>query len=186
VTDAALRSPPSSVKGITAISLRARLVFDSHDDVLLGVFSETDNGNTLHPAYLPPESILVEWVRRSIARHPQLETFKLVVEYNTFHDNFPIDERMLEFEYQEAKAHPSVYQPPPLTEKMDLRNQRAEADARQYRYTIYPAVVQACHDRLVKEAETTREQDALEEADVEEDLEADAEPIGAAPEDGAT
>jgi hypothetical protein len=157
LTDAALQPRESPATAITAISLKPRLVFDSSDDVTLGVFTKTSDSVILHSDYLPTRSILVEWVRRSKAKHPRLQTFKLVLVYITClgfnSDHSQKDKKLLEFEYRDANAGTESYGQPAIEEQLDLRAQQAEAKARQFRYTVFPDAAQACYDRLMAEAE---------------------------------
>jgi hypothetical protein len=157
LTDAALRPRESPVTGITAISLKPRLVFDSKEEGTEDVFTKTNNSVTIASDYLPSRSILVEWVRRSKAKHPRLETFKLVLVYITClgfnSDSSQEDKKLLEFEYRDANADTEAYGQPAIEEQMDLCAQQDEAEARQFRYTVFPDAAQACYDRLMAEAE---------------------------------
>lgn len=66
---------------------------------------------------------------------------------------------MLEFEYHAEETDADSLQRPLIRENMDLRHQRAEADAEQFRYTVFPHVINACYDRLLKDAEAARQEE---------------------------
>jgi hypothetical protein len=152
---------------VTEISFKPRLIFDSGDEVTRGVFTKTDNDITLHPAYLPSRQNLVELVDRLKARHPQLGTFKLVIEYNTFgtdSDDFPNDNRILDFEYHEDAEDT---RPRLIGENMDLRHQHLAADDHRFTYQVYPSIVKACYDQLAQDAEALRQEVALEAANLQ-------------------
>lgn len=162
-----LTEPIFQATQISKISLRPRLMFDSDDEVHQNVFTKTDRGRTLHPDYLPSREILVEWVHRLKARHKRLETFILDLTYSTLEadaSNFPTDNTILKFEYHDVQVDMDDYERPVIHDNMDLRDPRMEADSRQFRYTVYPEIIHVCYERLVREAEALREQEALEAA----------------------
>jgi hypothetical protein len=155
---------------VAEISFKPRLIFDSGDEVTRGVFTKTDNDVTLHPACLPSRQDLVELVDRLKARHPQLETFKLVIEYNTFgtdSDDFPKGNMILDFEYREEAED---QRPRLIGENMDLRGQPLVADDHRFTYEAYSSVIKACYDQLVQDAEALRQEVALEAANLQEAL----------------
>jgi hypothetical protein len=139
---------------------------------MLGVFANTDQGATLHAAYLPSRDLLVNPLRRLTWHCPIIKRFKLVLEYTTFEcllevETYPKDNVILEFEYRKSEPDTGDYRPPPTGDNLDLRNQWANAYDFQFRYTVYPETITACYERLFKEAEALREEEALETAEIQ-------------------
>jgi hypothetical protein len=168
--------------GITRISLRARLVFDCSNAVMLVGFSGTEDGLKLHPALLPSSDTLVAWVLRLKARHSQLTIFKLVIEYDTIDtdsEDLPENNEILQFEYREVKEDEDDHQQIFTRENMDLHSQPSEADDNRFRYQVYPSLIKACYDQLVQDAEALRQEEALGAADMQAGLLADNEAAGA-------
>jgi hypothetical protein len=145
---------------VTDISLKPRLVFDCLDSVMRNAFTKVDDRIAMHPAYLPSRQTLVSWVDRLKAGNSQLKTFKLVIEFNTFDtdlNDLPEHNKLLDFEYRENAEH----RRPIIQENMDLRHQQLEANARQFTYQDSQSAVAACYDQLIRDAEASRQGEAL-------------------------
>jgi hypothetical protein len=124
-----------------------RLVFDCSAEVMSEGFTQTGDGVELHPAFLPSSDTLVAWARRLKACHSRLNTFKLVIEYDTvevYPEDFPEDNEILQFEYREAKEDEDVHQRIDVGEDEDLHSQPSGADDDRFRYAIYPTLIKAC------------------------------------------
>jgi hypothetical protein len=124
--------------GATAISIRPRLSFGSSDTIISGIFTKTDDGIALHPAYLPSRDFFVAWARRLKSRHPHLKTFKVAIAYSTFESdaqNFPENNEMLLFKYCEAEREADGYSMPDIREN------------------IHPNAIRDCYHRVLQDAE---------------------------------
>jgi hypothetical protein len=155
----------------TEISLKPRLLLGCTDDIMQGGFSKTDNGVTLQPPFLPSRQMLVAWVCRLKARHPQLKTFKLVIEYNTAAideaRDYPENSTILIFEYRQDAEERSL---PLIQEIGDLRDPQLEEHGHQFTYQVSQSAITACYVQLMQEAEALRHEQALAMANVRADL----------------
>jgi hypothetical protein len=175
--------------GITDVFLVTRLVFDCNAEVMSEGFTQTEDGVRLHPAFLPSSDILVAWARRLKACHSRLRSFKLVIEYDTVEvdvEDFPEDNEILQFEYRETKEDEDVHRQIINRLDKDPHSQPSGADDDRFRYQVYPDLVTACYDQLVKDAEALSQQEAFRATNMPAGLLADNEAAGAPNrEDGA-
>jgi hypothetical protein len=157
----------SAVKGteVTGVSFMSRLVFHCHDQVIRDAFSQTDDEVKLHQSLLPSPDTLIAWVSRLKARHPQLRAFRIVIEYDLMKSDLPDDNVNLAFEYHEATEDAGVYPQASNREDKDQRFRNIDAITDQCRYQLYPDLVKACYDALLRDAEALRQQAALEGED---------------------
>jgi hypothetical protein len=148
---------------ITRLSVMARLLFSDEES---GSFFKTDDGAEIRSSDLmPTRDGLVEWVRRLKVHHPLLKTFEFVKQYNTIDNRpaLPNDNTILKFEYREPDDADS--QSPLGRNDIGHLNHQAEADAQQYRYTVYSQAVNACYNLLVQEGEAFDQREAAEYAE---------------------
>jgi hypothetical protein len=183
---------------ITTLSFRPRLLFDCSEVTRQSLFTETNDDLKLDSAYLPSRDALVESMSRLKALHPQLRTFKLVLEFSTFDTFLDKDwdyKTLLEFEYREADTDSVDYPRLPFCQNMDLRGEPMKENTPSYqvRYVIHSDAIRDCYDQLVwedegeveREAERIRQPEALQAANGQVALEADADVDGADVEGGA-
>jgi hypothetical protein len=149
LTESALEATPA-----TDISLKMRLDLGGNDEtgvaLMLPLFEGTGDDMTMHPAYLPSHDTVVTSVRRMKARHPRMKRFRLAIGYSV--DEYVSPDNVFYFEYLEPTADEDSYQPQNNREYTDLRNQQDDTDSSHFRYTVYPEVIRACYDELMKEA----------------------------------
>jgi hypothetical protein len=159
----------SAIKGteVTGVSFSCRFVFYCDDQVTTEAFIQTGDAVTLRQVLLPSRDTLVAWVGRLKARHPQLRAFRVNIDYDLIEADMPDVNEILEFEYHEAAADAEDSSQPSIREGMDLGFQRVDAVANQCRYEVYPCVIRACYDALLRDAETLRQQAALEGDDAQ-------------------
>jgi hypothetical protein len=150
----------SAVKGteVIGVSFMSLLVFHGHDSVTRDAFSQTDDVVKLHQSLLPSPDALIAWVSRLKALHSQLRAFRLIIEYDLMEADLPDDNVILTFEYHEAAEDAGAYPQPLNREDKDLRFQHLDGITDQCRYEVYPNLVKACYDSLVRDAETLREE----------------------------
>jgi hypothetical protein len=127
--------------GATAISLMARLIFDPSFPVMENIFLEGRGEVTMHPSCVPNRDSMAEWARRLKGRHPRLKKFRFVVEYSAFNidaTDFPEDNKLLVFDYNEEDVTSATPQPSLLGGSSELQDHRADVDEQYFRYTTYP------------------------------------------------
>lgn len=91
------------VTSLTNIFLTPTLIFDNTDEVLQTICTSTDDKVTLHESVMPSRERLEEWVGLIKTRCPNLERFRLEINWDTFVDDSrpPKDNSLLLFQYSE-------------------------------------------------------------------------------------
>jgi hypothetical protein len=124
------------------------------------VFTSTNDDIGLHTAYLPSRDILIELVRRVKGNHPQLKSFKLVIEFSFIgfrDDNIPEDDHILKSEYREDGSDAGDDWRPFIADNKDLCSPPdsavAQADASWFQYAVFSDVIRTGYERLVHDSE---------------------------------
>jgi hypothetical protein len=91
------------VDSLNNIFLMPTLIFDNTDEVLQTIFTSTDEKVTLHETLMPSRERLEKWVGLIKARRPDLERFRLEINWDTFVDDPPPpqEDNLLIFQYSE-------------------------------------------------------------------------------------
>lgn len=154
----------SAIRGteVSGVSFNFRLVFSCAEHVTTGAFIPNHDAMELDELLLPSQNTLIAWVSRLRARHSQLRAFRIIIEYDLMEADLPDDNVILAFEYHEAAEDAGVYPRPSNGEDKDQRFRNLDAITDQCRYQLYPDLVRACYDALLRDAEVLRQQAVLE------------------------